>query len=131
MNLELIRSVTTWAAMLSGYPMPEALPTVVVVNHTYIVKHACQGRECNVAAWYNDAGIVYWDAAFSMTERDDILLHEIVHYMQDLSLPGKQSCADFIAREKEAYRVQAEYLVRTGRLAFVAYAPRPMICPGG
>lgn len=124
---ELIRVLTVWASVLTGYP--SAVPPVVELKpHSFFVENACLGRPCRVIAWYNDTGTVYFDEAVSVDARDDVLLHEIVHYLQDLS--GKfdsLSCADRVTREREAYRAQSQYLVLMGRLAFVM--PPPMVCP--
>lgn len=127
---ELVRVLTTWAVQLSGLPAPEALPVVELRDHAFFVQNACPGQiDCPVIAWYNDRGVIYWDIAVSYMERDDVLLHEVFHYVDDMARPDKAGCDDYIKAEVRAYKVQADYLIATGRMAFRAYAPRPMVCP--
>lgn len=111
-DFELLHTLVAWAVALSPYPSPEQLPIVEVVSHEWLVHHACYDIECRVVGWYTDAGIIYIDKA--KTDRDDILVHEIVHYLQDVSGKFPLTCAAQIAREREAYNVQNAYLAANG-----------------
>lgn len=108
----------SWAVTLSGYPAPAQLPEVVAVPHSYLVKAACNGRECKVMGWFPPGQRIYLDER--LRPRDDLLassvvVHEMVHYLQQESRGGLAgSCADFIALEREAYQVQREFLHRYG-----------------
>ena len=58
-----------------------------------------------------------------------MLVHEIVHYLQDLS--GKfdnANCEDHARREREAYAIQREYGIRaSGSVLFIRMVIPP--CP--
>jgi hypothetical protein len=59
--------------------------------------------------------VVYLDPDYE--QRDDLVVHELVHWLQHLS--GKfvsTYCPDRIEREREAYHVQDDYLTQTGRI---------------
>ncbi len=107
----------SWAAHLSGYPMPDALPEVRLVPHQYLVDNACGGVECAVVGWYNDQRIIYIDDTLSDFEdgfTSTLLVHEMTHYLQDISGEfDTLSCVDSVARERAAYYVQTVYAIAT------------------
>ena len=126
----ILSFVMSWAVQLSGYA-PAPAPQLEFVSHQFMVEHACAGDpRCNAVGWYIDTKVLYVDETISLDDRDDILFHEAIHYLQDLS--GKfdtHNCADRIAREKEAYRLQAEFNWQAhGRLTVTL--PRVMYCGG-
>jgi hypothetical protein len=128
---EFLGITLTWAVALSGYPMPESLPQLESKPHSFFVENVCKGRApgCHVVAWYNDTGIIYFDESYSPFERDDIIVHEVVHYLQHLSGRFDSSkCEDRVMRELEAYRVQFLY-IRTVKKQAVYQRPPPMVCP--
>lgn len=108
-----------WALHFTGYPMPENMPTVLYKERAFFVEEACGGKDCSVIGWYRGEGIIYIDKDY--LRKDEVLVHEIVHYLQDLSGEyDNMSCEDDVVREREAYRVQQQYAVKAmGRL------PRP------
>ncbi len=97
------------------------------------MEHVCLGNDkCTVAGWYNDNGIIYLDERVKGQEdamTRSLIVHEIVHYLQDLS--GKydhESCDDQLLREREAYSIQRQYLNKiAGR--FVAIYMNFPPCP--
>ena len=105
----------SWASHLSGYPMPSDPPEVRFEQHAFFVENVCGGAECNVVGWYNDANIVYiderhrdFDAAFATS----LVVHEFTHYLQHTSGTfDSLSCEDSVAREREAYYVQNQYII--------------------
>lgn len=115
---ELLGILLSWAVWLSPYDTPPEPPIIETRPHSFFVENACGGVECNVVGWYNDTGIVFLDENLPITEsRDDLVVHELVHYLQDLS--GKfesLSCEDSLFREREASRVQNQYMVENGRI---------------
>ncbi len=121
----------SWVVHLSGYGMPEQLPVVQYEPHAFFVEKVCGGRECNAVGWYNDQGIIYIDEKY----RDDegtfaasLLTHELTHYVQHQS--GKfdsLSCEDSLAREREAYRVQNEFILQA-QASFALIRPAPTFC---
>jgi hypothetical protein len=99
---------------ISGYPMPAVLPAVHVLPLEQLQARVC-ARACPVKAFYLRGEGVFIEA--SLNFRSDpkarsILLHELVHHLQSSNgrfdaMPG---CEAWYAREREAYRIQNEYL---------------------
>jgi hypothetical protein len=107
-------ALMSWAVKLSGYPR-EPVPPLEYRPHSFFVEHACGGRECAVIGWYNDGGTVYIDER----QRDNraLIVHEFVHVLQHVSGHyDSSSCQDSIDREREAYRVQSQYMIENGNL---------------
>lgn len=121
----MITVLLSWTVHLSNYPLPQELPVIEYRPHDFFIKHVCFGDvKCKVAGWYNDEGIIFLDQR--VKGQDDaitrsLIVHEIVHYLQDLS--GKfdpDSCDDHLIREREAYSVQRQYINRiAGRFAAI------------
>jgi len=130
---KMISVLLSWAIHLSGYPAPDRLPAIEYQPRGFFVEHACLGREsCRVAAWYDNNGIIYLDE--HLKGRDDaitrsVIVHEIVHYLQDLSGKyGSGDCNDHLRREREAYSVQRQYLNRIAGQFVAIYMNYPP-CP--
>jgi len=103
---ELLIILMSWAAHLSGYPMPAELPEIQFRPHKFFVEHVCGGKECNVLGWYNDNGVVYIDDSrkdLSDGFTSSLLVHEFVHFLQPANMNG-------CARQTEAYAVQNMYI---------------------
>ena len=116
---ELLAIMLSWAMTLTGYPMPDRLPVVQMVPHKELVSAACNGRECRVLGWFPPGQTIYLDdrlAPAESTYASAVLLHEIVHYLQQESrrYPTPYSCADALAMEHEAYGAQREFFLRYG-----------------
>ncbi|MBA2492407.1 MAG: hypothetical protein ACR2KU_07665 [Gammaproteobacteria bacterium] len=131
MDMATLSALLSWAVLLSGYADPEHSPELEYKPHAFFVSEACGGEECEAIGWYNDAGIVYLDERMRGDERSDarsLVVHELVHYLQHLS--GKydsHSCADQIAREREAYAIQRIYMAEAhGQPQFQQM--RPPLC---
>ena len=132
MELDAILIVLlSWASHLSGYPMPSEPPEVRFEEHAFFVEHACGGRECNVAGWYDDSGVVYIDKQYRALESEfatSLVVHEFTHYLQHQSGDFEShSCSDSVTREREAYRVQNSYLIEALATINLVH-PRPMSC---
>lgn len=113
----ILAVLLSWAAHLSGYPMPADAPEVQFEEHAFFVENVCGGRECNVVGWYNDADIVYIDVQYRNVEdgfASGLVVHEFTHYLQHKSgAYDSLSCEDSVAREREAYDVQNRYNIET------------------
>ena len=121
----------TWAVHLSSYPAPAEEPQIQFEPHRFFVENVCGNKECRAVGWYNDQGIVYIDEKY----RDDdstfvhsLIVHELVHYLQDLSENfDSTSCLDSVAREREAYYIQNEYILQSAA-SFDLIRPGPTAC---
>ena len=133
MTCEVLAALISWAVHFSGYPQPTVQPTVQYKAHEFFKREACDGYPCDVLGWYRDDGVIYMDDRFK--DRDDsfaasLMVHELVHFLQHQSGKfSRRSCADNMDREKEAYRVQNDYLVSVGNPALVFHLPPG--CPPG
>jgi len=124
----ILAILLSWAAHLSGYPMPVDTPDVQFEKHAFFVENVCGGKECNVVGWYNDADIVYIDEQYRDVENgfaSGLLVHEFTHYLQHKSGAfDTLSCEDSVAREREAYDVQNRYNIGTlGSVTLILPAP--------
>lgn len=125
---ELFAVLLSWAATLSGYPMPDKPPDVVFVSHEFFVKHACHEKECRVFGWYAGGKEIYLleGIDYQKTFASSVAVHEMVHYLQNLAKPmvyqhgltardGQHVlCGQTIERERQAYAVQREFLLSYG-----------------
>lgn len=133
--MELHSSMPTllaWASTLSGYPIPETLPSITYCPHAFFSKQVCGGKDCKAVGWYNDQSVIYLDEKYQYADQDDfansLLLHELVHFLQHHS--GRfdsLSCNDSLAREREAYAVQNDFLANVW-YSFRFIAPKPVSC---
>jgi len=111
---------------LSKYPMPNELPRVQRAPHEKIEQLAC-GKPCAALAAYRAGDGIYIDEALK-PETDifarSVLLHELVHYVQDVSneLASLRLCERWYRREQEAYAIQKRFLVLVGSQIRVAYS---------
>lgn len=117
-----------WAVHLSKYPQPDVPPEVEYKPQSFFVEKACGGRDCKALGWYDDKGIVYLDQR--VNEQDNVftrslIVHELVHYLQDLTGDFSDSCEDQIRREREAYAIQRIYVAEAhGEVAFIRVSYR-------
>ena len=119
MQQDLLAVMLSWAVTLTGYPSPPHVPSVELVPHQYLVDRACSGQACKVLGWFPPGQTIYLDqrlAPLDGTYSSAVLLHELVHYLQQESrrYPSPYSCDDTIEMEHEAYGVQREYFLRYG-----------------
>ena len=128
-------TLLAWASNLSGYPVPETLPSIAYRPRVFFSNRVCGGSPCKAVGWYNDQNIIYLDEKYRYEDQDDfansLLLHELVHFLQHYS--GRfdsLSCEDSLAREREAYAVQNDYLMNVWySISFIA--PKPVSCAYG
>ncbi len=116
---ELFAILMSWAVTLSGYPRPNTQPEIVMVPHSYLVAEACGGHECQVLGWYPPGQTIFLDDRLDPVTSlyaSSIVVHEMVHFLQQQSgrFEEGRSCASAMRREREAYAVQREFLLRSG-----------------
>jgi hypothetical protein len=104
--------------LLSGYPVPDAIPPIHSVPQAELAARVC-GQPCAVQGYYLAGEGVFIDQALDVegdARARSILLHELVHHLQGMSgrFDALPACTGWYARESEAYRIQNEYLQRSG-----------------
>ncbi len=124
---EAIAALLSWAVRLSPYPAPAQPPAVYFASRALITEKACGGRHCGAIAWYDNHGGIYIDERYHAEDTPfarSLVVHEMVHYLQDLS--GRfdpASCADHRRREYEAHALQREYIAQAfGQVAYLRMA---------
>lgn len=115
---ELIVALMVWISANSGLPIPDSVPAVRYVTScelqkdVYGERYDClRAQEGRVLAYYL-LGTVVLQTGFDPNDPFDrsLLLHELVHFMQDKAgLLAKAECRD---RDLEvpAYRLQRKYM---------------------
>ena len=111
---------------LSKYALPESLPPVHRVSHAKIEQLAC-GKTCAALAAYRSGEGIYLDDTLipeSNIFARSVLLHELVHYVQDASneLAEVRPCERWYRREQEAYAIQKRFLAILGSQMRVGYS---------
>lgn len=114
---ELFAALMSWAVTLSGYPAPAHMPEVRRISHEQLERLACDSKPCKVIGWHPPGDIIYIDSRLDLTGdifADSIVVHEMVHFLQEKAGAYTLGCAASIGAEREAYTVQREFLVRYG-----------------
>lgn len=114
---ELFAALMSWAVTLSGYPAPDHLPAIIRVPHSEMVHLACNDHDCKVLGWHPPGDTIYLDNRLDLTGdtfADSILVHEMVHFLQEKAGAFELGCQGSIGAERQAYAVQREFMVRYG-----------------
>jgi hypothetical protein len=129
---DILIVLMAWASIISGYDYPEVMPQIIYANHSHFIAKLCddvdtEKHPCVVRAYYNDEdpakiylNTKYWQINRPWTPyQTAIIVHEMVHYLQDLS--GKYDgytdwgeekfCAARKQRQIESYVTQDIYLL--------------------
>lgn len=124
---QLVPELLTAIDQLSKYAIPQQLPGVHRVPHEKIEQLTCGGGKCAALAAYRPGEGIYIDEALE-PETDifarSVLLHELVHYVQDVAneLASAEACDRWYRREQEAYAIQKRFLMLVGSQVRVAYS---------
>jgi hypothetical protein len=117
---------------LSKYPRPGGGPEVHRVARAVIEDMVCAGK-CAVRASYRPGEGIYLDQTLqpetNLFDRS-VLLHELVHYVQDLANErgDMEPCKRWYYREIEAYAIQKQFLMLIGSPIRVAYSANKSPC---
>lgn len=114
-----IAALLAWAVMLSGYPMPNRTLSVAFVTTDHLYDMACAGRQCKAMGWYGGGDVIYLDDRMDVENNllhASVVVHEVVHWLQEDFMHKDQTCPDFIVREREAYGVQRAFLLAYGSI---------------
>ncbi len=133
---QLVAKLLVSIHLLAGFELPAEPPEVVFVPQRDLQEAACDGP-CEVYGWFPPGRIIYLDDRLDpirdITARG-ILVHELVHYLQQESgtvLAGG-GCSAWLERERQAYDIQirwhAQQISRFGALARMDRRPRKLIC---
>ena len=115
---ELIDNLLDTIARMSAYRKPDFTPHVSKVSRAEIERTICSGP-CAVKAWHLPDTGIFIDASLSpetnLVHRS-ILLHELVHFLQEVNGEGAgmDECGRWLHREREAYWLQNQYLSQIG-----------------
>jgi len=99
--------------LLSGYAPPSAPPRVAFVSSERLQDEACDGP-CEVYGWFPPGRTIYLDDRLDPV-RDiaarGILVHELVHYLQQESgtFLASGGCRIWLERERQAYDIQIRW----------------------
>ncbi|HEX6014946.1 MAG TPA: hypothetical protein VFY87_24740 [Geminicoccaceae bacterium] len=115
----LVAKLLVTAKVLAGYPVPAVPPAVSFAPDGELAALACNG--CQAHGLVN--GLFLPERGIILSGRLDpghdvraraVLLHEIVHYLQELNgrFADRPACERYFLREREAYAVENRYLAR-------------------
>lgn len=129
---ELMPALVSALDQLSKYHRPVALPEIIRVSHERIEELVCNAK-CGALAAYRPGEGIYLDERLKPeTELFDrsILLHELVHYVQDMNDEhgDMRPCERWYQREQEAYAIQKIFLFMTGSPTRVGYSAAKSTC---
>ena len=124
MNL-IVAGLLAWIGTHTSYALPNEPPAVALVPHAQIAQLAC-GGPCEALGVYPDKNVVYIDDGLQIETNvcaRSVLLHELVHYLQNRNhrFANIPAVLRPQMREHEAYGVQQMYLAENGRS--VAFGP--------
>jgi hypothetical protein len=129
---ELVPALLSAINQLSKYPRPAAAPEIFRVPHERLEELACT-RKCGVLATYQPGeGIFLNERLKPETNLFDrsVLLHELVHYVQELNHERGDSrpCERWYYREIEAYAIQKSFLMMVGSSYRVGFHANKATC---
>lgn len=115
----LIASLLAWIHVQAGYALPGDQPEIIFVPHPVLERMACT-EPCPILGLYPDDGVIYLDEELALETNacaQSVLLHELVHYVQDVggSFADEEPMMRWQLREIEARNIQNMFLMRHGR----------------
>jgi hypothetical protein len=122
---QLVKNLSLAIFQLSRHKIPKEPPKVYRVPHAELENYVC-GTNCAIKAWYKPGEGIFLDESLQPETNvfhRSILLHELVHYFQDVSgyYGNSDACNRWFHRELDAYEVQNKYLGTIGHPSRVAY----------
>jgi len=125
-HISLVQELLQEASELSGLKPVIDLPEVTFAPMFIVSQYACGGKCEAVGAYHPNRGIlIEWglDPQRDLYARS-ILLHEIVHFLQDRhKVHGDNAtCRRWHQRELDAYSVQNKFLARQASLTRVGFS---------
>jgi hypothetical protein len=130
---ELMPALSVALDELSKYHRQVAIPEIFRVPHERIEALVCSAKKCAALAVYRPGEGIYLDEKLkpesSLFDRS-ILLHELVHYAQEMegAHDDMKPCLRWYLREQEAYAIQKIFLGMTGSATRVGYSAHGSTC---
>jgi len=123
---QVVKQLTVAIDRLSRHRPPKVPPVIHRISHAELEAYVCE-TNCAIKAWYKPGEGIFLDKSLlpeSNVFDRSILLHEMVHYFQDMSgyYRDASPCDRWLRRELDAYEVQNRYLGAVGNPHRVAYA---------
>ena len=133
MMAPFLASIVAAAVALSGYPATDVDINVEHRSHVEMVKMAGCNDDCPIM------GLVMFDSPHTVQLDDrlhpernvhdrSILIHEVIHVLQFIAGKTQHDCPTWLANEKEAYRLQRNYLESEGRYISPSLTPAFVEC---
>jgi len=105
------------ARRMMKYEGTVSMPKLYSLSERELQQLYCDGgKKCDtVTAIYTD-GAIYFDEHFDVSHPvwRSIILHEMVHHIQQIKVGGTKTCSTWYKKEREAYNLQAAYLRKQG-----------------
>lgn len=122
---QVVKQLTRAIDRLARYRVPKDPPEIYRIPHAELENYVC-GTHCAIRAWYKPGDGIFLDDSLQPETNlfhRSILLHELVHYFQDMSgeYANMDACERWFHRELDAYTVQNRYLGVIGHPSRVAY----------
>ena len=114
---EHVDELVRWIAAHSSYPAElQRLPRIVflspdAIRHGFSRASMGYSDDTSSVRAAQTGGTIYLPSTFTLGRDDYILLHELVHHLQDESGKPFECLA---AREREAYALQTQFVLETG-----------------
>jgi hypothetical protein len=123
---QVVKQLTRAIDRLARYRVPKEAPKIYRIPHAELENYVC-GTHCAIRAWYKPGDGIFLDESLQPETNlfhRSILLHELVHYFQDMSgeYANMDACDRWFHREIDAYTVQNRYLGVIGHPSRVAYS---------
>ncbi len=133
---QLVAKLLVSIQLLAGFDLPAEPPKVVFVPQEQLQEAACDGP-CDVYGWFPPGRVIYLNVRLDPL-RDivarGILVHELVHYLQQESgiFQASGGCRAWLERERQAYDIQirwhAQQALTSGARARLARRPWKLTC---
>lgn len=122
---EVVKQLTRAIDRLTRYHVRKDPPRIYRVPHAELENYVC-GTHCAIRAWYKGGDGIFLDDSLKPETNlfhRSILLHEMVHYFQDMAgeYGNMTDCDRWFHRELDAYTAQNRYLGVIGHPSRVAF----------
>lgn len=95
--------------------LPDNPPEVAMINQDALCLMYRIEPGCSVIGLQTGKYIFISDRLdFTKLFDSSVLLHEFIHYFQEMALGPVDDCAEYLRREQEAYKIQAHVLEQAG-----------------